>query len=120
MFGLSGRQIFILLVLIAFLFAATQYGPAYFAAFQFNDFIRQEVKFAVTNRKTPDRLRLDIAQKASDLGIPVKPRDIHITRRGPSFTVELEYHFPINMRVYRHELVFHASESGEIFENASH
>src|SRR5712691_11216216 len=115
MFGLSGRQIFILLVLIVCLFAATQYVPAYYAAFQFNDFIRQEVKFAVTNRKTAERLRIDISQKAAELGIPLKPRDIHITRRGPAFTLELEYHWPINMRVYRHELVFHASESGEVF-----
>ena len=120
MFGLSGRQIFILLVLIAFLFAATQYVPAYFAAFQFNDFIRQEVKFAVTNRKTTEKLRIDIAEKASELGIPIQARDIHITRRGPAFTLQLEYHWPINMKVYRHDLVFQASESGEVFENASH
>src|SRR6266853_1450748 len=119
MFGLSGRQIFILLVLIAFLFAATQYVPAYFAAFQFNDYIRQEVKFAVTNRTTIEKLRRDITEKASELGIPLQARDIHITRRGPAFTLQFEYHWPINMRVYRHELVFHASESGEVFENAT-
>jgi hypothetical protein len=106
-------------VLVAALFAATQYVPAYFAAFQFNDFIRQEVKYAVTNRKTPERLRIDITQKAGELGIPLQSRDIHITRRGPAFTLDVEYHWPINMRVYRHELIFHASESGEIFENAS-
>ena len=120
MFGLSGRQIFILLVLIAFLFAATQYVPAYFAAFQFNDFIRQEVKFAVTNRKTTEKLRIDITEKANELGIPIQARDIHITRRGPAFTLQLEYQWPINMKVYRHDLVFHASESGEVFENAPH
>src|SRR6267143_4347438 len=119
MFGLSGRQIFILLVLIVFLFAATQYVPAYFAAFQFNDFIRQEVKFAVTNRKTPEKLRTDITEKANELGIPIQARDIHITRRGPAFTLQLEYRWPINLKVYRHDLVFHASESGEFFENAS-
>ena len=119
MFGLSGRQIFILLVLVAFLFAATQYVPAYFAAFQFNDFIRQEVKFAVTNRKTPENIRVNIVQKANELGIQVAPKDIHITKRGPSFTVEFEYRLPINLRVYKHELVFHPQESGEVFENAS-
>ena len=119
MFGLSGRQIFILLVLVAILFAGTQYVPAYFAAFQFNDYIRQEVKYAVTNRKTTEMLRTIIVQKAKELGIPVQPRDIQITRRGPAFTLELEYHWPINMRLYQHELVFHASESGEIFENAA-
>ena len=52
MFGLSGRQIFILLILIALLFAGAQYVPAYFAAFQFNDYVRQEVKYAASSRKT--------------------------------------------------------------------
>ena len=62
MFGLNGRQIFILLVLVALLFAGTQYVPAYFAAFQFNDYVRQEVKFAVVNRKTPENIRAIVAK----------------------------------------------------------
>lgn len=118
MFGLSGRQLFFLLVFIALLFAATQYGPAYFAAFQFNDFIRQEVKFAVTAKRNIDVVRNDILQKAVELGIPLEKNDIHITKRGPSFTVEFDYYWPINLRVYKKDLVFHVSESGEIFENA--
>src|SRR5215469_13986085 len=108
MFGLSGRQIFILLALVALLFSATQYGPAYFAAFQYNDYIHQEVTFAVTNRKTPEIIRTDLVQRGNELGIHVNPKDIHITRRGPAFTLELEYHWPINLRVYRHVLVFHS------------
>ena len=119
MFGLSGRQIFILAVLVLLLSAGTQYGPAYYAAFQFNDFVRQEVVFAVTNRKSPERIRIDVVQRAGGLGIDMKPKDIHITRRGPAFTLEVEYHWPINMRLYHHELFFHSSESGEVFENAS-
>lgn len=119
MFGLSGRQLFILLVLGVSLYAAMQYVPAYFAAYQFNDFIRQEVKFAVTARKTTDIVRDEIAREARDLGIPLNARDVQFTRRGPSFTVEVEYRWPIDMRLYKHQLVFHAIESGEIFENAS-
>ena len=65
MYGLSGRQIFILLVLVAILFAGSQYVPAYFAAFQFNDYIRQEVKYAVTNRKTPEMMDQSVACLAS-------------------------------------------------------
>jgi hypothetical protein len=119
MFGLSGRQIFFLLLFVFLLFAGTQYVPGYFAAFQFNDFIRQEVKFAVTSRKTTENVRTDIVQKAKELGIAIQPKDIKITRRGPSFTLDLEYRWPVNMRVYKQDLVFHASESGEIFENAA-
>ena len=119
MFGLSGRRIVILLTFAVFLFAASQYGPAYYAAFQFNDFVRQEVKYAVSAQKSVEVIRADILQMAMDLGISMTKRDIRITRRGPSFTVELEYHWPVNLRVYQHDLVFHTSESGEIFEDAS-
>lgn len=120
MFGLSGRQLFFLLVFVAILFAATQYGPGYYAAFQFNDFIRQEVKFAVSTKKTAEVIRGDIVQRGSELGIPVEKRDIRITSRGPSFTLDLEYHWPVDMRLYKHDLVFHVSESGEIFADAPH
>src|SRR3989442_15730565 len=99
MFGLSGRQIFILLVLVAILFAGSQYVPAYFAAFQFNDYIRQEVKYSVTNRKTPEMLRTNIVQKANEFGIMVQPRDLHIIRRGPAFPLELQYHCTYTMRL---------------------
>ena len=120
MFGLGGRQIFILLILAVLLFAGTQYGPAYFAALQFNDYIREEVKFAATTRKTIETIRGNIVTKSHELGIPnITLRDIKITRRGPAFNLDLEYRWPINMRVYKHELIFHASESGELFENAS-
>src|SRR5438093_11803211 len=105
MFGLSGRQLFLLLIFIALLFAGTQYVPAYFAAFQFNDYIRQEVKYAVTSRKTPESLRPNIVQKAKDLDIPITPQDIKITRRGPAFSLELEYHWPIDLKVYHDYLV---------------
>jgi len=118
MFGLNRRQLFFLLAFIALLYSATQYGPAYFAAFQFNDFIRQEVKFAAAARKTADAVRSDILAEAQELGIALDKRDVRMTKRGPSLLVEFEYHWPINLRVYKHDLVFHVSESGEVFENA--
>jgi hypothetical protein len=119
MFGLSGRQLFILLALILLLFAGAQYVPGYFAALQFNDYVRQEVKFAVSSRKTPEAVRDEALQKANELGIPLTKNDVRITRRGPAFTIEIDYRWPINLRVYRHDLVFHVLESGETFENAS-
>jgi len=118
MFGLGGRQIFILLILVAVLFAGSQYVPAYFSAFQLNDFIRQEVKFAASTRKTPENVRRSVLEKAEELHIPITASDIEITRRGPAFQLDLEYRFPIDLKVYKHDLVFHSSESGEVFENA--
>ena len=119
MFGLTGRQILILLLLIGVLFAATRYVPAYFAAFQFNDSVRQSVKFAGTSKKTVDSLREEVFRQAKELGIPITKKDIVITRRGPSFTLEVEYRWPIDLKIYQHQLLFHISQMGELFENAA-
>src|SRR5262245_39205521 len=119
MFGLNGRRLVILLILAALVFASVQYVPPYFASFQFKDYVRQEVKYAAASRKTMDVLRSEILQKANELGIPITKKDIRFMRTGPTFTLEIEYRWPINMKAYRHELVFRTSESGEVFENAS-
>jgi hypothetical protein len=116
MFGLNSKRIIGLAILVAILFAAGQYVPPYVSAFQFNDFIRQEVKFAAASRRTTDDVRASIVAKAKEYDIPIGPRDVKITRRGPSFSLDLEYRFPIDMRVYQHDLVFRSTESGEAFE----
>jgi hypothetical protein len=116
MFGLNSRQLIGLVLFALLLFAASQYVPPYVNAFQFNDFVRQEVKFAAAARRTTDDVRMSIAAKAKEFNIALAPRDIKITRRGPSFTLNLEYRYPIDLRVYQHELVFQANESGEAFE----
>jgi hypothetical protein len=116
MFGLNSRQLIGLVIFTLLLFAASQYVPPYVNAFQFNDFIRQEVKFAAPSRRTIEDVRTAVVQKAKEFNIALNPRDVKITRRGPSFTLNLEYRFPIDLRVYQHELVFQANESGEAFE----
>src|SRR5262245_32229428 len=116
MLGLNARRIFYIVVLVVIGFVASQYIPALFNSLQFNDFIRQEVKFAGTSRKTTDDVVRDIMEKAKEFQIPVTAKDVRITRRGPSFTLDLEYDIPVDLRVYRHVLRFHASENGESFD----
>lgn len=120
MFGLNGRRLIILLLLGAVVFTAVQYVPPYMAAFELNDFIRQEMKYAGTSRKTIQNVRDDIVEKAKELDVQINPRDIRITRRGPAYMLDLEYRLPVNMRIYHHVLTFHTSESGELLDNASH
>jgi hypothetical protein len=119
MFGRRGRRILIVLIIVVVGFTAYQYVPAYFAAFQFDDFVRQEVKYAGTSRKTVDAVRTNILQKAQELGIPLTKKDVSITKRGASYTVDVDYRWPIDMKLYQHVLTFHTSQIGEIFDNAS-
>ena len=116
MFRLTARRLFMILFLIVAIFAGSQYAPALFYSFQFCDFIRQEVKYAAAARKSTDVIGRELLDKAKELHIPITASDIHITRRGPSFTLDLDYSWPIDLRVYQHELKFHVSETGESFE----
>jgi hypothetical protein len=116
MFGLNARQIFLLLLLVAALFVGSQVVPAYFDAFQFDDYIKQEVKYAAASQRTTDDVRARIVEKAKEFDIALAPEDILIKRRGPVFTLEFNYIIPVELRAYRRALTFHVSESGEIYD----
>lgn len=115
MFGLSPKKIlFIVSVLIA-IFLARQYIPPFFSRFQFGDAVRQTVKYAAVARKDTEAIRREVLQEAEDAGVPITEDDVVITRRGPYLTVDIDYIWPIDLRVYQHVISFHVSESGEVF-----
>jgi hypothetical protein len=116
MFGLNAKQILLLLLLIVGLFAASQIVPIYFNAFQFSDYIKQEVRFAAASRRTPDDIRVRIVEKAKEFEFPIGPKDVRITRRGPAFNLEINYAVPLDLRLYRREIAFHIFESGELYD----
>ena len=95
---------------------ARAYVPPLFSRFQFGDDVRQVVKYAAATQKNVDAVRSEILELAEEDGVNVTSQNIKITKRGPSFTVDVHYSWPIDMRIYQHELQFHISEHGEIFE----
>ena len=115
MFGLSPKKLFFLLLFTVGAFVGIQYARAFLTKYEFNDAVRQSVKYAAASRKGPDTVRREVVEKAQALGIDVGPKDVHIVKRGPAFTLELEYEWPVNLRVYEHVLTFNISENGEMF-----
>ncbi len=115
MFGLTLKKVLWFLILIALVFAGVQYGNAYLTKYQFEDGVRQAVKYAASTRKGPQDVRRDVLDKAEELGIEIDPADIRITKRGPSFTLELDYPWVVNLKVYQQVLMFRISETGEMF-----
>jgi hypothetical protein len=115
MFGLTLKKLLVLVLFVAAIFAGVQYGQAYLTKYEFNDAVRQSVKYAATSRKGPEDVRREVVEKAEELGIDIGPEDIHISKRGPAFSLEFEYDWPVNLRVYRHVLKFEISEQGEMF-----
>ena len=115
MFGISPKKLFGLFLLVAGVFVAVQYGAVYLTKYQFDDAVRQTVKYAASTRKGTEDVRREVVDKAEELGLDIGPKDIHITKRGPAFTLELTYTTTVNLRVYQHVLTFDVSEQGEMF-----
>jgi hypothetical protein len=115
MFGLNPKKIVFLLLVGVGVFVGVQYGRAYFTKFQFDDAVRQSVKYAATGRKGPEDVRREVLSKAEELGLDIGKKDIHITKRGPAFQLDIEYEWPVNLQVYQHTLTFTISENGEMF-----
>ncbi|MFI5224084.1 MAG: hypothetical protein ACHQX3_07585, partial [Nitrospirales bacterium] len=83
--------------------------------FQFGDSVRQTVKYAAASRKNTDAVIREILSSAEEAGVPITAKDIRITKRGPSVTVDIEYSWPIDIRIHQYAIKFHVSESGEVF-----
>src|SRR3954463_3237567 len=104
MFGLNPKKIVFLILLAIGVFAGVQYARAFFTKYQFDDAVRQSVKYAASNRKTSEDVRREVVDKADELGIDIGPRDVHITKRGPAFELELEYPWTVDLKVYKHTM----------------
>ena len=115
MFGLNPKRIFLIAFILAVIFTARQYVPPYFARFQFGDSVRQTVKYAAASRKNTDAVIREILMSAEDAGVPITAKDILITKQGPFFTVDIDYTWPIDLKVKQYGLEFHVHETGEVF-----
>ncbi|HEX4998547.1 MAG TPA: hypothetical protein VFY29_09980 [Terriglobia bacterium] len=110
------RQIIFLLIFAFLIVAAVQYGSVYLMALEYNDYVEQQVKYAGRARRSMDDIRGNVVSKAREFGFDIPPRDVHMTRKGVSFTLDLTYVRPVEMYLYRHNLKFNVSSSGEMFQ----
>lgn len=115
MFGLTFKRVVIIAFVLAVIFLARQYVPPLFSRFEFGDAVRQSVKYAAASRKTPEVIRRDILDAAKDYDIPIEANDIKITKNDVNFTVDIDYSWPIDLKVKKYDLQFHVSETGEAF-----
>ena len=116
MFGLTPRRVFFAAFVVAVIFLGKQYVPPLFSRFEFGDSVRQTVKYAAASGKDVDAVRRDIVSAAAEYEVPIGPKDVRITERGLSFSVDINYSWPIDLRFHKYDMQFHISESGEIFK----
>jgi hypothetical protein len=108
--GGSKLSLIVTLVIVAALgFTAVKIVPVYVEAYQFQDSIEAESRFALASypKKSVDDIRDDVYKKALDLGIPTKREDIVVNVTNGSVEIGTDYSVPIDLKVYQYTLQFH-------------
>jgi len=94
-------------IAVAFLLLA-RYFPVIYYANEFNAFVKNEAQ----RTRIGAQLRQSLLQQASIYFLPVKPDDIRIKDDGDLIRVSVDYHVPVNLFMFTHELSFHATGAG--------
>ena len=115
MFGLLPRGTSYILAALIVLVLGVNYVPVYVNAYQFNDAVRQVLKFSGTRGRSPQVMKTAIMAEAAEFDIPVTSESVKVTRDGVILTVEISYKVPIDLQFYQHELSFDSRHTSETF-----
>lgn len=99
-----------LLVLAALVYFGVRVGEVYWRAYQFEDAIKQEVRFA---RQIPDdRMLFHLRAVADSLELPPEASNIDIRRASNSIAVEARYSERVELPFYVRVIRFHPRVEG--------
>jgi hypothetical protein len=112
----SGRSslgcLFLLLLVAIAMYFGVNIGEAYWRFYEFQDAMRQEVRFA---RQIPDdRMKLHLSALADSLGLPEDATDITVERTSTNITVSAEYTERFQLALFGREIRFAPRAAGPI------
>jgi hypothetical protein len=89
------KTIFTIVIVAVFLNAIGHAGMVAWRHFQLRDQAEQMVLFG--SASSPPDLAWQIAQIAEELGVPIAPEDVVVTRQGPRTVAEASYTVPVEL-----------------------
>jgi hypothetical protein len=63
--------------------------PIYLAKFQFEDELASIAKFSADHNE--EQLRAEVMKKAADIGVPLQPENLHITKENGRVVINASY-----------------------------
>jgi hypothetical protein len=112
----SGRITFKAILWLAFLAALIYSGfkiiPVYVNDYQLNDYIYSQTPYWVTQHAPADAILKNVLAKAQDLDLPLAAEDVTVNSNQNKVTVNVDYHVPVDLKVYTLQLHFtHSNEN---------
>jgi hypothetical protein len=93
--------------------------PVYLASYQFQDQINSISRLAAYSPtvKSDDDIRHLVDEQVRDIGIPLKPEEIHVFRQGSTVIIWADYSVHVDFPTHPMDLKFHpAAKNGEKIE----
>jgi hypothetical protein len=104
--------LFSLLIGAVVIYFGINVGEAYWRYYQFQDDMRQEVRFAAN--ATNDAILARLKAAADSLGLPDEATDISITRIDKTISVESEYSEHVELPMTVRQIRFHPHADGPL------
>lgn len=111
--GRIGLIITLVIIAIA-IFLAVKYVPAKITAYEFGDFIEKECRFAAT-RRDDSQIVVRIMDKAEELDIPLKKKDLVVRRTKAEMIIKASYEQPLDFKVTTYMYKFNTEERAPLF-----
>src|SRR5437763_13085171 len=80
--------------------------PPYVENWKLQSFINQLAEDPAIAQKPPEMIQANIVDKAASLGLPVHTDDVHVTKDGDAFRIEVLYIVHIDLPIYTVDLHF--------------
>jgi hypothetical protein len=104
--GASALGCLVSLFIVAVIaYVGVELGRIYWRYYQFQDDMRQEVRFG--NQRTNEQILSHLKASADSLGLPDEAKDITISRANGALSVEAEYTEEFQLSVYKRDIPFH-------------
>lgn len=104
--------LFTLLIVSAVIYFGINVGEIYWRYYEFQDDMKQEVRFAQAS--TNDRILARLRAKADSLDLPDDARDIAIRRTQKAISIEAEYYERIELPMFARDVLFRPHAEGPL------
>jgi hypothetical protein len=104
--------LFLLLLVAIAMYLGVNIGEAYWRFYEFEDAMRQEVRFA---RQIPDdRIKLHLSALADSLGLPEEATNITVERTNSDISVSAEYTEHLQFPLFARDIRFTPRAAGSL------
>lgn len=94
-------------LVVAAFYTAWMLLPPYVNNYQFQDDIQNEALINSYSNKSEQDIRITLAKKAAEYGIPLAPEQINVLRNGAELSIWVDYTVHVDLPGFPLDLKFH-------------